>query len=87
VLAIFFLVAIVTFIAFAFLFYNTTMYSLEDNRMLFVRVYLTMLVVLALGTYSLSAKADVGDFGPKNQMMIELNSRLALTLLRENNHV
>jgi hypothetical protein len=75
VLALFLLMAIISFIAFAFLFYNTTMYSLEDNRKLFVRVYLTMLMILALGTYSLSAKANV----PKNLVSNELT--------KENNHV
>jgi hypothetical protein len=79
VLATFLLMAIVSFIAFAFLFYNTTMYSLEDNRMLFVRVYLTMLMILALGTYSLSAKANE----PKNLVNIEFNSQLALTYAKE----
>ena len=80
-LAIFFLMAIITFIAFAFLFYNTAMYSLEDNRMLFVRVYLTMLIILALGTYSLSAKANASDFEPKNLVSIEL------PCAEENKHV
>lgn len=86
-LAIFFLMAIITFIAFAFLFYNTAMYSLEDNRMLFVRVYLTMLIILALGTYSLSAKANASDFEPKNLVSIELNNPLALPYAEENKYV
>jgi hypothetical protein len=87
VLAIFFLMAIITFIAFAFLFYNTAMYSLEDNRKLFVRVYLTMLIILALGTYSLSAKANASDVEPKNLVSIELNNQLTLPCAEENKHV
>jgi hypothetical protein len=75
VFATFLLMAIISFIAFAFLFYNTAMYSLEDNRMLFVRVYLTMLMLLALGMYSLSAKAD------------ESKNLVSNALTKENNHV
>lgn len=57
-LVIFCLEALVMFVAFAFLFYFTTMSSMEDNRSLFVRVYLAMLIVLAIGAYKLSAASN-----------------------------
>jgi hypothetical protein len=58
VLAIFLIEAIAMLLAFAYLFYHTTMTSTEDNRSLFVRAYIAMLIALAVGAYKLSAKAD-----------------------------
>lgn len=74
-LVIFLIEAIVMLLAFAYLFYHTTMTSIEDNRSLFVRAYLVMLIALALGAYKLSAKTD--DSAPQqgNTVKAELEGQ------------
>jgi uncharacterized membrane protein (DUF4010 family) len=83
-IAMFLLVAIVTFIALAFLFYFTAMSSSEDHRRLFVRVYLAMLVVFALGTYMLSPNTAA----PASKMVnAQLGGELNPSVVKGDNHV
>lgn len=92
-LVIFCLEALVMFVAFAFLFYFTTMSSMEDNRSLFVRVYLAMLIVLAIGAYKLSAannpevqKINTSKAENRGQPSISKESN-GLQVLKEINNV
>jgi hypothetical protein len=84
VLAIFLLEAITTFIALAFLFYFTAMSSSEDHRRLFVRVYLVVLVVLAVGTYLLSP--NTATLASK-MVNAQVGGALKPTFVKEGNHV
>lgn len=75
--------ALVLLAAFAYLFYITTMTSLEDNRTLFVRVYVLLLVVLAIGAFKLSARA--GDCSSETNKMVkaELNKKTDLAVAQQ----
>jgi len=72
VLTIFLLEAIALLIAFALLFYITTMSSTEDNRTLFVRVYLVILVVLAISAYKLSTSPNQATSEPNKLVKTEI---------------
>lgn len=71
-LIIFLLEAIAMLIAFALLFYITTMSSTEDNRTLFVRIYLVVLMVLALGAYKLSTSPNQTTSEPNKLVKTEI---------------
>lgn len=83
-LALFLLVAIVTFIALAFLFYFTAMSSSEDHRRLFVQVYLTMLALLAMGTYLLSPNTATPS---SNMVKAQMSDTLKPAFVKENRYV
>jgi hypothetical protein len=95
VLVIFLIEAIVMLLAFAYLFYHTTMTGIEDNRSLFVRAYLAMLIVLAIGAYKLSANANDSASQQGNVVKAEFNGQSwlpdvqpgTITIVKENGYV
>jgi hypothetical protein len=58
------------------------MSSLEDNRTLFVRVYVLLLVVLAIGAYKLSTNADCSTVTNK-MVKAELNETLGSAVIQQ----
>jgi hypothetical protein len=96
VLVIFLIEAIVMLLAFAYLFYHTTMTSIEDNRSLFVRAYLAMLIALAVGAYKLSTNANSPATQQGNAVKTEFNGQYwlpgeqqltAIKIAKENGYV
>lgn len=94
-LVIFLIEAIVMLLAFAYLFYHTTMTSSEDNRSLFVRAYIVMLIALAVGAYKLSVKANDSASQQGNAVKAELEGQSwlpgeqlgAIKIIKENGYV
>lgn len=94
-LVIFLIEAIVMLLAFAYLFFHTTMTSSEDNRTLFIRAYLAMLIALAVGAYKLSANANDSVPQQGNAVKAELKGHSwlpggqlsAIKIIKENGYV
>lgn len=57
-ITIFLIQAVLMFLAFAYLFYMTTMTGNDDYSKMFTKVYLVMVAVLAIGAYCLSSTSN-----------------------------
>jgi hypothetical protein len=84
VLIIFLIEAVALLVAFALLFYVTTMSSTEDNRTLFVRAYLVVLVVLAFSAYKLSTSPCQATSEPNKLVKTEIIRSVWLAVVPSN---
>lgn len=83
-LIIFLIEAVALLVAFALLFYVTTMSSTEDNRTLFVRAYLVVLVVLAISAYKLSTSPCQTTSEPNKLVKTEIIRSVWLAVVPSN---